>query len=116
VNIVIVNWQRPLWEGNQEVVKRSGRDEPMWVVIHKCMEAILGISLYSCFYLKLAKLLCISYDLLCFQQKRRRGQNLFRNGGGGIWGSWRSGEGASTMYTHVSKCKNDKIKEKQKHK
>jgi hypothetical protein len=28
-NIVILNWQRPLWEGDPEVVKRSGRDEPM---------------------------------------------------------------------------------------
>jgi hypothetical protein len=28
----------------QEIVKRSGRDEPMWVVIHKCMETTLGIS------------------------------------------------------------------------
>jgi hypothetical protein len=46
-NIVILNWQRPLWEGDQEVVKRSGRDEPMWIVIHMCMEAMLGISLYS---------------------------------------------------------------------
>jgi hypothetical protein len=26
---------------------------------------------------------------------------------------WR-GEGAQTMYTHVSKCKNDKIKERKK--
>jgi hypothetical protein len=33
VNIVILNWQRPLWEEDQEIVKRSGRDEPMWVVI-----------------------------------------------------------------------------------
>jgi hypothetical protein len=24
-----LEWQRPLWEGDQEVVKRSGRDEPM---------------------------------------------------------------------------------------
>jgi hypothetical protein len=31
VNKVILNWQRPLWEGEQEVVKRSGRDEPMQV-------------------------------------------------------------------------------------
>jgi hypothetical protein len=47
-------------------VKRTGRDEPMWVVIHRCMEAILGISLYSYLYLKLAKMLCLSYYLLCF--------------------------------------------------
>jgi hypothetical protein len=26
------------------IVKRSGRDEPMWVAIHMCMEAMLGIS------------------------------------------------------------------------
>jgi hypothetical protein len=43
VNIVILNWQRPPWEGHQEVVKRSGRDEPMWVAILKCMEAMLEI-------------------------------------------------------------------------
>jgi hypothetical protein len=47
-------------------VKRSGRDEPMWVVIHMCMEAMLGISLYSYFYLKIAKTLCFCYYLLCF--------------------------------------------------
>jgi hypothetical protein len=28
-NIVILNWQRPLWEGDQEVVKRSGKNESM---------------------------------------------------------------------------------------
>jgi hypothetical protein len=66
MNTVILNWQRPLWEGDQEVVKKSGRDEPMWVAIHKCMEAMLGISLYSYLYLKLAKTLCFSYYLLCF--------------------------------------------------
>jgi hypothetical protein len=66
VNIVILNWQRPLWEGDWEVVKRSGRDEPMWIAIHKCMEAMLGISLYSYLHLKLAKTLCLSYYLLCY--------------------------------------------------
>jgi hypothetical protein len=44
VNKVILNWQRPLWEGDQEVVKRSARDEPMCVAIHMCMEPTLGIS------------------------------------------------------------------------
>jgi hypothetical protein len=47
-------------------VKRSDRDEPMWVAIHKCMEATLGLSLYGYFYLKLAKMLCLSYYLSCF--------------------------------------------------
>jgi hypothetical protein len=45
---------------------RSGRDEPMWVVIHKGMEAMLGISLHSYLYLKLAKTLCRPYYFLCF--------------------------------------------------
>jgi hypothetical protein len=30
------------------------------------MEAMPGISLYSYLYLKLAKILCLSYYLLCF--------------------------------------------------
>jgi hypothetical protein len=41
-------------------VKRSGRDEPIWVAIYKYMEAMLGIFLYSYLYLKLAKTLCLS--------------------------------------------------------
>jgi hypothetical protein len=57
-------WQRPLWEGDKEVEKRFGRDEPMWVAVHMCMEATLGVSLYL--FLKLAKMLCLSYCLLCF--------------------------------------------------
>jgi hypothetical protein len=46
-------------------VKRSGRDESIRVVIHMCMEAMLVISLYSYPYLKLAKMLCLSYYCLC---------------------------------------------------
>jgi hypothetical protein len=42
-------------------VKRSGRDEPVWVVTHMCMETMLGISLYSYPYLKLVKTLYLSY-------------------------------------------------------
>jgi hypothetical protein len=61
-------------ERGLEVVKRSGRDEPMWVVIHTCMETTLGISLYSYLYLKLAKALCISYYLLCFLFNKIRKQ------------------------------------------
>jgi hypothetical protein len=38
MNIVILNWQRPLWEGDWEVVKRCGRDELIWIAIHICME------------------------------------------------------------------------------
>jgi hypothetical protein len=65
-NKVILNWQRPLWEGDQGVARRSGRNEPMWVVIHMCMEATLGISLYSHLYPKLAKMVCLLYYLLYF--------------------------------------------------
>jgi hypothetical protein len=64
---------------DQKVVKRSDTDEPRWVVIHMCMEAMLGISLYRDLYLKLAKTLCLYYYLLCFlfnkigQQEGRTG-------------------------------------------
>jgi hypothetical protein len=34
VNKTILNWQKPLWEGDQEVVKKCGKDEPIWVVIN----------------------------------------------------------------------------------
>jgi hypothetical protein len=61
VNKVILNWQRPLWDGDQEVAKSFGRNEPMCVAIHKCMEAMLGISLYSYLYPKLAKRICLSF-------------------------------------------------------
>jgi hypothetical protein len=72
----------------------------MWVVIHMCMEATLGISLCNCFYLKLAKC-CFSYYLLCL---------LFseigeEEGGTGSPRSRGQGEMAQIIYTHVSKCK-----------
>jgi hypothetical protein len=80
VNKVILNWQRPLWEGDQEVMKRSDRKKSMWDVIHKCMEATLGISVYSYLYPKLAKnsmsfLLSLMFSLQ--QNWRRKGQNRF---------------------------------------
>jgi hypothetical protein len=93
VNIVILNWQRPLWEGDQEVVKRSARDEPMWVVIHMCMEAILGISLCSYIYLKLAEMICFSYYLLCFLVNKIREQV------GGTGSAWKQGWGTNNVYT-----------------
>jgi hypothetical protein len=83
-------------------VKRSGRDEPMWVAIHMCMEATLEISLYSYLYLKLAKMLsflCFLFNIIGEQEGRR----------GSVWKQgW--GEVTQTMYTHVRKCKNDKNK------
>jgi hypothetical protein len=104
VNKVILNWQRPLWEGDQEVVKRSGGDESVWVAIHKCMETILGISQYSYLNLKLAKLLSFLLSpMFSLQQNwRTRGRTGSAGGGGG--------EVVQTMYIHVSKCKSKKIK------
>jgi hypothetical protein len=46
--------------GNSEEVWRN---EPVLVVIHLCMETTQGISLYSYFYLKLAKMPCFSKEL-----------------------------------------------------
>jgi hypothetical protein len=45
---------------------KSGRDEPVWVVIHICMGTTQGLSLYSYLYLKLTKMPCFSHYLLCF--------------------------------------------------
>jgi hypothetical protein len=66
-------------------VKRSGREESIWIEIHMCMEAMLGISLYSCPYLKLAKMLCLSYYCLCllFNKIREEGRTGCGSKGGG---------------------------------
>jgi hypothetical protein len=50
-NTVTLKLQRSIWEGDQEVMKRSGREESILVVIRLYMEAMLGISLYSYPYL-----------------------------------------------------------------
>jgi hypothetical protein len=52
VNKIILNWQRPLWEGNFEEVWQRWTN---LVVIHTCIDEMLGISLYRCLCLKLAK-------------------------------------------------------------
>jgi hypothetical protein len=93
-------------------VKRSGNDEAIWVAIHNCMEAPEGIFLYSYLYLKLAKhyaFLIISYVFFLTKSENNWLKQVLTRSGG-----WRSGEVAQTMYTHVSKCKNDKIKERKK--
>jgi hypothetical protein len=54
-----------------EVVKMSGTHEPMWVAIRMCMEAMLGVSLYSYLYLKVAKTLGLSYYRMFSLQKIR---------------------------------------------
>jgi hypothetical protein len=109
VNKVILNLQRSLWEDVREVVKRSGRDEPIQVVIHMCMEAMLEISLYSYPYLKLAKMLWISYYFLCFFFNKigeeGRTSSAWKQGVAGM-----GGEMAQTMHTHMNKCINSQRK------
>jgi hypothetical protein len=79
--------------GDLEIVKRSGRDEPTWVIIHMCMEATLRISLYSYLYLKLTITRCLSYYLLCFlfnKSENKRVEQILprsRNWEGGV-GRW----------------------------
>jgi hypothetical protein len=83
----------------------------MWVSIHKCKELMLGISLYSYLYPKLAKMVCLSYYVLCFLFNKIREEE---GGTGSTWkrgiGESKGGEVEQTMYTHVSKSKKDKIK------
>jgi hypothetical protein len=79
-------------------VKRSGRDEPIGVVIHMYMEAMLGISLYSYPYLKLANMLCLSYYCLylLFNKLEKRVEQVLpgseglgdRGRGWGRWERW----------------------------
>jgi hypothetical protein len=60
-------------------VNRSGRDEPIQVVIHMCMEAMLRISLYSYPHLKLAKtyvFLIIAYVFSSTKLEKRAEQVL----------------------------------------
>jgi hypothetical protein len=84
-------------------VKRSGRDESIQVVIHMCIEAMLGISLYNCLYLKLAKTLCLSYYCFCllFNKIGEDGRTYSawkRGGWGKMEGGWKVGQMAQTMY------------------
>jgi hypothetical protein len=69
------------------------------------MEAMLGISLYNCLHLKLTKKLCLSYYLLWFLFNKIGEQE------GGTCSAreqGKKGKGTKAMYSHVSKCKNDK--------
>jgi hypothetical protein len=70
------------------------------------MEAMAGISLYSYLYVQLAKTPWLSYYHLCFlfnKIEKQEGRI------GSVW-KWLGRRVAPTMYTHVSKCKKDKIK------
>jgi hypothetical protein len=90
-------------------VKKSGRDEPMWVAIHMCVEAMLGMSLYSYLYLRLAKMLVFLLSHIFSLQQNWR----MRDGTDSAqkWGAGRGGPNVYIdMYTHICKCKNNKIK------
>jgi hypothetical protein len=77
----------------------------MWAAIHKCIEAMLGISLYSYSYLKLTKMLVfliISYVFSSTKSENKRSKQILpKSVVGGRW---------PKQYIHLSKCKNDKIK------
>jgi hypothetical protein len=77
-------------------VNRSGRDEPIWIAVYMCMEAMLGISLYSYLYLRLAKPLCLSFDLLCFLFNKI-GEQEGRTGSAWKWDG--RGSGQNNVYT-----------------
>jgi hypothetical protein len=62
---------------------------------------MLGISLRNYLYLKLAKMLCLSYYLLCFLFNKNGEEG--RTGSDWKQGGEREGAGAQTMYAHVNK-------------
>jgi hypothetical protein len=96
----------------------TGRDEPIGIVIHMCMEATQGISLCSYLYLKLAKMPCFSYFHLCvfFNKVGEQEGGTGSAGWGWDWHRWGEGGGGKRgrrmnmiqiTYTHVCKYKND---------
>jgi hypothetical protein len=88
MNIEILNWPQPSWEGDQGRVKRTGRDEPIGVVIHICMETTQVISLCSYLYLKLAKhhvSLIMFFVFSSTKLENRRVEQVLRGGGGWCW-------------------------------
>jgi hypothetical protein len=88
-------------------VKRTRSDEQIGVVIHIFMETTLGISLCSYLYLKLAKMSCFFFYLLCFffhktDSAEGRGIGTVR---GWQWqGKNRRTNMVQTMYTHACNC------------
>jgi hypothetical protein len=77
------------------------------------MEPVLGISLYSYLYLKLAKMLCLSYYCYVFSStklEKRAKQVLPRSKGvRGQGRGWRQVRKMSqTMYTHMNKLIHNK--------
>jgi hypothetical protein len=93
-NIVTLKRQRSIYEGDWEVVKRSGRDESVQAVIHMCMEAMLGISLYNYLYLKLAKtrVFCIISYVFSSTNLEKSAEQVLRESEGGRGQKERVGE------------------------
>jgi hypothetical protein len=92
---------------DQEVMKKSGRDEPIRVLIHMCMEAMLGISLYSYLYPNQQKcfvFLIIAYVFSSTKLDKRAEQVL---PGSEVGGEEREGMGGrgrdGPMYEHINK-------------
>jgi hypothetical protein len=86
-------------------VKRSGRDEPIWVVIHICMETTNNLPIHlSSSQMSNKAMLFLSSDM-CFFNKI--GEQEDRAGSAQRWGAMKV---AKIMYIHVSKCKNYKGK------
>jgi hypothetical protein len=70
---------------------------------------MVGISVYTYLYHKLAKMICLIVS--CFLFNKVRGEE---GGTGSVWKY--EEEVAQTLYTHENKCKNDKIKERKRNK
>jgi hypothetical protein len=95
MNTVILNWPRSLWEGDYGVVKKIGRNEPIGVEIHVCMETTQEISLYS-YLSQSSKTPCFSYYHLCFflyEIREQRAEQVLPRGEGAWWG------GPNNIYT-----------------
>jgi hypothetical protein len=70
----------------------------MQVVIHMCMEAMLGISLHSYLYLKLAKMLCLHINSYVFISTKLEKAECLEARGMGRRGRGRSGPNNAYTY------------------
>jgi hypothetical protein len=73
----------------------TGRDEPIGVAMHLCIETTEGNSLCNYLYLKLIKASCFSFYLLCFSTKsvNKRAEQVLPERRGGDWHEWERGGG-----------------------
>jgi hypothetical protein len=77
----------------------------MWVVILLCVEATLGISLYSYLYLKLAKMICLSYVFSSTKSENKRAEQVLPGRGGEAKGDERGWEEGGDGSNNVCTCK-----------